>query len=243
MDLPHFSIAQFGYFRRFVSFFPSINVSMDSLLTLDHTTVFFHTLGLSRQTHTANVENWRLTLRNATEKGNRSKPRSLQSTSTVPGLTTGSTQSDVSSKRPHFSDVMNPTPRKSSKRPKVASPTPSKPTTKPTPTAIQLQIEGGDSEYEEEDGVGGLSSHDETQGEEMLLAKKSPIKPSSARTTSTVCTCIILGVHCTDISTVGPCRSQRQVGGQRATYSWQEATLKRQERELHEQRSSCRLPG
>lgn len=158
---------------------------MASLLTLDHTTVFFHTLCYSRQdeVHDKNVLTWRAALSTATDP---SRPRSHMDHS-VPGLTTGTTfstgnASSHSSKRPHIVDISHPTPRKNSKRPKVHVPSPAKAPKQPKVVAPE---EEDDSINE---GVGGLSDHDEINGKEMLAAKESPLKPSGARVTSSVST-------------------------------------------------------
>lgn len=166
----------------------AFTVSMvSSLLTLDHTTVFFYTLSLSslNETHSNNVETWRTKLHNAitVDPG---KPRSVASTSTVPGLTAASTRSDSSSKRQHSSasafEVTSPASKpKAPKRFKPNSSASTKPLAPVFTATVKLQDEDG---YRE---MGGISDHDEMHGMEMEVAKSSPIKNiEQARATASV---------------------------------------------------------
>lgn len=155
----------------------SITVAMHSLLTLDHTTVFFHDLCVSsNSTHSANIEKWRESLSSAT------RPPSTKSASTTL-LSTGSDTSK--SKRPHIPDAEHPTPRKPVKRSKASQ-------SKASEQATTVEAE---EEYVDDAGAGeggGLSDHDEINGQEMVAAKNSPVKPTSARLTTSVSQCVLV---------------------------------------------------
>lgn len=157
-----------------------IFVAMTSLLTLDHTTLFFHTLSLSRKPNSANpIQAWRDRIDYSTSTT--SGTTSARSTSTVPAtVSTISTTSRQLKRQQSQSliDLSGPTPAKRSK----AAVSPKKPKALHAETTIKPEPQEPDDSL-----LGGASDHDELHGKELEAAKLSPVKgPGAPRPTSSV---------------------------------------------------------
>lgn len=155
--------------------FSPVTITMTSLLTLDHTTLFFYTLSLSSQRHTTGVENWRSLIQTGIDP----VPKSVRST--APSLTQASTLSSATSasKRPVALDdsIID-----------LCGPTPKKVRTLANPAVgidVKITVKAEDDEEHEVIGGGGLSDREEIECSEAAAARASPLK-YGARATSSV---------------------------------------------------------
>lgn len=175
-------------FRKFLP----LRITMTSVLTLDPTTLFFHTLCLSSQRHAASVENWRTTIETSLD----SNTKAPRSTSTVPppSLTLGSTHSSATShsKRPvddSIIDLCGPTPPPAKKH-RTRAPI--------TSTAVvnNVKITVNDDEFQEDDDRGGgLPDEYEVDGAEANAARMSPLKFGTRATSSVSGSCTMSFFH------------------------------------------------
>lgn len=182
---------------------------MPSLLTLDPSTLFFHNLCLTRIRQSQLLDNWLANVATSLKPGRGGRSaRSTSTTQTAPSLTVGSTHSSSSSKRQaSVIDLSGPTPKKpkTTKDHATAPKLQSKSKSKSQPAASvkvavkaevaderDLGVDGDDGGYDmvEVHLEGGLSDHEEMQGEEQSAALASPIK-SGARATSSVSTLVL----------------------------------------------------
>lgn len=150
---------------------------MTSLLTLDHTTLFFYTLSLSSQRHTTSVEHWR----SKVDKKFNSNSNSIHP---GPSLTHASTRSSTTSTSKRRYDTGDPVID-------LCGPTPKKPRTYGSRTVANAIVDSNVKvgiDYEDHDWYGGgLSDRDEMNGSEAVAARLSPFK-NGARATNSVST-------------------------------------------------------
>ena len=144
---------------------------MTSLLTLDHTTLFFYTL--CSQCHTTSVEHWRTSIDTKINPGS----EGASTIPTAPSLIHTSTRSSTSKRQSAASylviDLCGPTP----KRPRTQGP-------KTTTINSKVKVVVHDNDDDDLWG-GGLSDEKEMDCPEAVAAHLSPLK-NGARATSSV---------------------------------------------------------
>ena len=149
---------------------------MTSLLTLDHTTLFFYTLSLSSQRHTTSVEHWRSAVDTNIHPGS----NATRSAPPAPSLTHASTRSSAtSSSKRRFDAIID-----------LSGPTPKKPRNRSPKTVanaiahskVKVAI-NYDNDYGDLCG-GGHSDEDEKDCSEAVAACLSPFKNGAWATNS-----------------------------------------------------------
>lgn len=146
---------------------------MTSLLTLDHTTLFFYTLCLSSQRHVASVEHWRSVIDKNLDSDSNSVP--------TPALTYVSTHSSTTSSSKRRYDAKDSIID-------LCGPTPKKLRTYHSRTIANAIVDAKVNVGKNDDWFGGgLSDRDEMNGSEAVAARLSPFKNGArARATNSV---------------------------------------------------------